>query len=214
LLVTGARPSGSVRVFVAAALVCFGAAACSSSKHASAKPAQAEVVSTQAALKIGSVSVESAGPNVNVDKNTQKAVLARAQQYVDTAMIAPLSSGTVGSGYGPLFDDGVRLAATTTDANTLTDSGIGKTTGFDEKTTPVTISALADQLGGIDYLATNFTVNISAKTSDGPATIARTVELTFAPSGKSWLVTAYRVHAVRKLPSGTTSTTANAGGGG
>ena len=210
---TGARPFRSFRVFVAAALVCFGAAACSSSKHSATKPTPTQVASTLAALKIGSVNVESAGPNVNVDKNTQKAVLALAQQYVDTAMVAPLSNGALGAGYGPLFDNGVRLAATTTDADTLTDSGIGKTTSFDEKASPVTISALADQLGGIDYLATNFTVNINAKTSDGPATIARTVELTFAPSGKSWLVTAYRVHAVRKLPTGTTSTTANGGGG-
>ncbi len=211
---TGARPSRTLRAFVAAALVCVVAAACSSSKHSATKPSTpAEVASTQVALKIGKVDVESAGPSVNVDKSTQNAVVARSQQYVATAMIAPLSTGSLGSGYASLFDDGVRLGATTTDANTLTDAGIGKTTGFDEKTTPVTISALVDQLGGIDYLATNFTVNINATTADGPATIARTVELTFAPSGKNWLVTAYRVHAVRKLPSGTTSTTANAGGG-
>ncbi len=165
------------------------------------------------ALKIGKVDVESAGPNVSIDKSTQNAVLALAQQYVATAMIAPLSTNALGSGYPALFDDGVRQSATTTDAAALTDAGIGKTTSFDEKTTPVTISALADQLGGIDYLATNFNVNISAKTADGPATITRTVELTFAPSGRSWLVTAYRVHAIRKLPTGTTSTTANAGGG-
>ncbi len=210
---TGARPSRSLRAFVAAAFVCLVAAACSSSnKHASANATPQAVASTTAALKIGSVDVQSAGPNVNLDKNTQKAVLAQAQRYVDTAMIAPLSTGALGAGYGPLFDDGVRLGATTTDVNTLTDTGIGKTNGFDEKTTPVTISALADQLGGIDYLAANFTVNINAKTSDGPATIARTVELTFAPSGKNWLVTAYRVHAVRKLPSGTSSTTVAGGG--
>jgi hypothetical protein len=202
-----------LRAFGAAALVCFVAAACSSSKHTATNSTAAQIASTQAALKIGTVNVESAGPNVTVDKSTQKAVLALAQQYVDSAMIAPLSSGTLGSGYANLFDDGVRLGATTTDANTLTDAGIGKTKGFGEKTTPVTLSALADQLGGLLYLATNFNVNINATTTDGPATIARTVELTFAPSGSSWLVTGYRVHAVRKLPSGTTATTASGGGG-
>jgi hypothetical protein len=212
--VTGAHLPRSFRAFVAGALVCAVASACSgSSKHSAPNSTPAVVTSSQAALKIGNVDVESAGPNTSVDKNTQKAVLALAQQYVDSAMISPLSTGALGSGYANLFDDSVRLPATTADANTLTDAGIGKTKGFDEKTTPVALSALADQLGSLLYLATNFNVNINATTPDGPATIARTVELTFAPSGNGWKVTGYRVHAVRKLPSGTTSTTVNAGGG-
>src|SRR5512141_1720441 len=56
-------------------------------------------------LKIGTVDVQSAGPpNVQIDTPTGKAVLAAAQEYIDTAVFAPLKSGALGSGYGALFD--------------------------------------------------------------------------------------------------------------
>jgi hypothetical protein len=212
--VTGADLSRSSRRFVAIAVLCLVASACSGgSKHGGAKTTTANGVSSkQSALKIGTVDVESAGPAVSVDKGTQKSVLQAAQQYVDNAMIAPLSTGKLGSGYDALFDQGVRLGATTTDANTLTDTGVGQATSFTEKPTSVTLSALADTSGAFLYLATNFTVNVDATLPSGPATIARTVELTFAQSGKSWSVTAYRVRTLRKLPTGTTTTAANAGG--
>jgi hypothetical protein len=211
--VTGADLSRSSRRFVAVAVLCLVAAACSSgNKHSGANTTTNGVSSKQSALKIGTVDVESAGPAVSVDKGTQKVVLQAAQQYVDTAMIAPLSTGKLGAGYNALFDQGVRLSAATTDAKTLTDTAVGQATSFTEKPTPVTLSALADTSGAFLYLATNFTVNVNATLPSGPATIARTVELTFAQSGKNWSVTAYRVRALRKLPTGTTTTAANAGG--
>lgn len=212
---TGAHLPRKSRCFVAIAAFCTVAAACSSGgSHNAAKASTAAGVSSkQSPLKVGSVDVESAGPSVSVDKSTQKAVLLASQQYVDAAIVAPLATGKLGSGYDALFDDGVRLGATTTDANTLTDAGVGQATSFTETPTPVAVSALADQSGALLYLATKFTVNVDATIASGPATIARTVELTFAPSGKNWTVTAYRVRTLRKLPTGTTTTNANAGGG-
>jgi hypothetical protein len=42
-------------------------------------------------------------------------------------------------------------------------------------------------------------------------TLTHHVELTFAKTGKDWLVTAYRVQSVRKTTKATTTTTAKAG---
>ena len=49
-------------------------------------------------LKVGKVDVESAGPNVQIDTATGKAVLAAAQSYIDNAVFAPLKVGTIGAG--------------------------------------------------------------------------------------------------------------------
>jgi hypothetical protein len=61
------------------------------------------------------------------------------------------------------------------------------------------------------YVATNFDVTETGKTDAGRVTIKQHVELTFAPVGTKWLVTAYRVQTSRKLPTGTTTTTAKSG---
>ena len=106
----------------------------------------------------------------------------------------------------------MRGSATTTDQDALTEMPIGKVDKYSEKATPVAITGLADGTGAIVYLASNFTVTTNATTTDGAATLARNVELTFVPSGKDWVVTAYRVHALRKLPTGTTTTVASTGG--
>ena len=50
------------------------------------------------------------------------------------------------------------------------------------------------------YFGTDFDLNIKATTDAGPLRIHRHIELTFAQTGKAWLVTAYRVQAVRKSP--------------
>jgi hypothetical protein len=200
----------------AACVIVLGAlfAACSgggSSKNSS-RPAAVNTSSNgHDGLKVGGVSVESWGPTTAVPSNVQKAILAKAQTYVTDAVLTPLDKGTVGAGYPNLFDPGVRAAATTTDQNALTEAPIGKVAKYTQKATPVAITGLADGFGGLVYLAANFTVTTNATTTDGPATLARDVELTFAPQGKDWTVVAYRVHALRKLPTGTTTTVANAG---
>ncbi len=67
-------------------------------------------------LKVGSVDVESAGPANPIDPATGKAVLGVAQSYIDNAVFAPLKTGKVGTGYGALFDAGVKPGATGPDA--------------------------------------------------------------------------------------------------
>jgi hypothetical protein len=53
---------------------------------------------------------------------------------------------------------------------------------------------------------------LKTKGGQGPLTITHKIELTFAKTGKAWLVTAYRVQTVRKAKTGaTTNTTAKAG---
>jgi len=93
-----------------------------------------------------------------------------------------------------------------------TDRSVGKATGLTTKATPVQLSALEGTLGELMYVATNFDLVVKATGDAGPLTITRHVEMTFAPTGKTWLVTAYRIQAVRKAPTAKpTTTTATAG---
>jgi hypothetical protein len=160
-------------------------------------------------LKVGKVDVESAGPaNVQIDAPTGKAVLAGAQKYIDDAVFAPLKGGRLGGGYDSLFDPGVKSVAIGADKRVLTDLDVGKVTRLSTKATPVGLSALAGTLGELLYVATNFDLTVTGVGPTGPLTIKRAIELTFARTAKSWLVTAYRVKTVRHLTTGTTTTTA------
>lgn len=176
------------------------------------KPSPALAVST-AVLKVGKVDVESAGPqDAQVDKDTAKAVLTAAQAYIDDAIFAPLKTFKLGAGYGALFDKGVRNDATGPDRAALTELAVGKVPSFTTKATPVELSALFGTLGELQYVATNFKLTLQTRGGQGRLVITHEIELTFAKTGKTWLVTAYRVQTVRKTPKGaTTTTTAKAG---
>ena len=204
------------RLVVLLALVVALAACGGSGKHQAKASANGtpKVSNKETDLTVGTVTVETAGPDVNLGKPQQKAVLAASQTYLDSAVIAPLTSGAVGAGFAPLFDPSIRGAATGADNATLTDAPIGKVKKFNQTASPVAISALADGSGAFVYLASNFTVNVKATTADGPATLTKNVELTFAPAGSKWTVTAYRVTALRKLPASTASSTAAQSTGG
>jgi hypothetical protein len=163
-------------------------------------------------LTLGSVGVDSYGPTVKMPSNEQKAALAAAQAYVDAAMTAPYNTGQLGAKYASLFNTGVRDSATKADVGVLTDERIGKVK-YTATASPVAVSGLADATGKFVYLAGRFTVKAEIKTQDGPIGIRRDVELTFAPSGKSWTVIAYRAHVTRRSRSGATTTTSVASSG-
>jgi hypothetical protein len=163
-------------------------------------------------LKVGSVDVQSAGPpNVQIDPATGKAVLDVAQAYIDGAFFGPLKTGQIGAGYGAVFDAGVKVAATTADQSALTDLTVGKVSSLSSSATRVGLSAFAGSLGQVVYVATDFGLTLYATVAGGPMTITHNVELTFAQTGKSWLVAAYRVQTVRRSATGTTTTTATGG---
>ena len=205
------RRSPQAFVFVALALV---AGACGGgSKHNSTPPVTTPKVLAikTSVLKVGKVDVESAGPNVQIDTATGRAVLGTAQSYIDNAVFAPLKVGTIGAGYGALFDPGVKASAFGTDRGALTDLDVGKATSLITKASPVELSALVGTSGDLVYVATDFDLSVKGSAASGKFTMTRHVELTFAKTGKSWLVTAYRVNSVRKSVTGTTTTTASAG---
>jgi hypothetical protein len=202
---------------VAVLALCLALTACSSgSKTKTTEPTTTQppkvLTVTTATLKIGKVDVQSAGPpNVQIDKATGKAVLTATQKYIDTAVFAPLGKGQLGSGYSALFDRGLQKVAAGPDMPALTDLDIGKVATFTAKATPVNLSALVGTLGEMMYIATAFDLTVKATATAGPLTITHHVEFTFAPTGKTWLVTAYRVQSVRKTTKATTTTTAKAG---
>jgi hypothetical protein len=162
-------------------------------------------------LKVGSVDVESAGPSNQIDTSTGKAVLAVAQTYIDNAVFAPLKTGQLGDAYASMFDASLKASATGPDEHSLTDIDVGKATSLTTKATPVGLSALEGTLGELMYVGTNFDLTLKTTADGQPLTITHHIELTFAQTGKAWLITAYRVQTARTLPKGTTTTTATAG---
>jgi hypothetical protein len=126
-------------------------------------------------------------------------------------VFAPLSKGELGAGYSALFDQGLQKVASGPDKPALTDLEVGKVATFTAKATPVSLSALVGTLGEMPYIATNFDLTVKAAATSGPLTITHHIEFTFAPTGKTWLVTAYRVQSVRKTTTATTTTTATGG---
>jgi hypothetical protein len=207
----GAGPPGVVLVLVLSlALAACGGGSKKNTEGTKATTPQVLAVKTSV-LKVGSVDVQSAGPVNPIAPVTGKAVLGIAQSYIDTAVFAPLKTGKLGAGYAALFDTGVRAAATGSDAAALTDLDVGKVENLKTTATPVHMSTLEGRLGETMYLATDFDLDMKAKGDAGPVRIHRHIELTFAPNAKKWLVTAYRVQAVRKSTAGTTTTTATGG---
>lgn len=199
---------------VAPAVAAVVLTACSSGgKHATATTTvpKSTTTTTQATLRVGTVHVHSAGPDVKVDAATQRAVMRATQRYVNAAVFAPLRRGAVDPAYRTFFDAHVERPATTTDKAALTDAEVGKATkGYRATLTPVRIDALADQGGRLLYVATSFRLVADSTTAAGPVRIIRSTELTFAHEGKTWKVTAYRVIATRQAPRRTTTTTARA----
>ena len=192
-------------------------AACSGGKSkqttTTTRPKTPEALAVKTSLlKVGKVDVESAGPaNAQIDAPTAKAVLAAAQKYIDDAVFAPLKGGSLGRGYGALFDSGVKSAAIGADQRVLTDIDIGKVARLSTKATPVGLSALVGTLGELVYVATNFNLTVTGLGKTGALTVNHRIELTFAQTAKTWLITAYRVQTVRHLSAGTTTTTATGG---
>lgn len=189
--------------------------ACRGSDAAESEPdASTTTTSTGAAVALtaGEAVVASAGPDVVLDEPTKQALVATSQSYVDTAVLAPLLDGAVGAGYEALFDGAVAANATGVDRAALTDEGISPVTESPTVTsTPVRIDGLADGSGGVQLMATSFTLAVEGETAAGPLTIQRTTELTFAPGANgAWLITAYRVSVTRETAGDTTTTTAAA----
>ncbi|HEY5170344.1 MAG TPA: hypothetical protein VIK54_01325 [Acidimicrobiia bacterium] len=212
ILRTSSATSGVACVVVLA----LALAACSSGKSkaqasATTKPLVLSVAT--ATLKVGKVDIESTGASsIPIDTTTGKTVLSAAQKYIDAAVFAPLGRGQVGTqDYSALFDAGVKAGATGADEGALTDGDVGKVASFSAKATPVELSALEGGFGQLVYLATNFDLTVKAVAPSGPLTLTHHIELTFAQTGKDWLITAYRVQSVRKSASSTTTTTATGG---
>jgi hypothetical protein len=214
---SGSRFGAGAATGAVVVALCLALGACSGgSKKKTTEPTTTQppkvLTVTTATLKIGKVDIQSAGPpNVQIDKATGKVVLTAAQKYIDAAVFAPLSKGELGAGYSALFDQGLQKVASGPDKPALTDLEVGKVATFTAKATPVNLSALVGTLGEMQYIATNFDLTVKASATSGPMTITHHIEFTFAPSGKTWLVTAYRVQSVRKTTTATTTTTATGG---
>jgi hypothetical protein len=202
--------------FVAAALVAVLVAACSGGgKHARPETSAPSTQGTNvkpAVLALGHIDIQTWGAEVKLSKETKKTLLGLAQKYFDTAVHDPLGSGKLGTGYPGLFEKGMRPAATGRDEAAMTDVSVGQAK-YAESASKVKISGLADNTGALLYLATTFSIRVNATTAKGPMRIAHDVELTYAPSGKNWLVMAYRVKTERKTPKAKTTTTVAAGRG-
>jgi hypothetical protein len=162
-------------------------------------------------LKLASIDTQSAGPSLTLDDKTKVTVMNQTRKYVEEAIVRPLLSGkTVSKSYTKLFGPTVSKAAThAPDRAALTDEGVGKVTGdVTAPATNVAMHALVGVDGVIQYIATDFTLHVKSKLGKRSLGINRTTELTFEKTPKgAWVVTAYRIKAVRRVGSGAATAT-------
>jgi hypothetical protein len=164
-------------------------------------------------LRIGTVSIQNTGPPAKIQAPVRRAVLDATQVYVDDAILAPLKSGRVDTGYQSMFDSGVKSAAAGPDRPALTEGSTGVVRGAVHATaSPLRIDGIGDQSGKIALVATTFGLTVKASTPAGPLTITRLTELTFANEFGKWRVTAYKVVVRRRVGATTTSKRASTGG--
>jgi hypothetical protein len=203
---------GGALIFVAVlALVLVNLAGSGSSK---AEKPKHVANSVGLVLEIGAVNVQSAGPPARITSSVSQAVLDSSQSYVDDAILAPLEKGHLDQGYARIFDPGVRRAATGKDRAALTEVRTGSLKAPVKATaTKVRLDGMGDQTGKLVLVAATFGVDVNAKGSGGPVKIQRLAELTFAPQGGRWVVTAYRVGVKRTTPAQTAAAVARAGTG-
>jgi hypothetical protein len=170
-----------------------------------------DVPGADVTLKLARIDTQSAGPNLVLDDKTKVGVMNQTRKYVEEAVVRPLLNGkTVSKSYTALFGPTVRAAAThAPDRGALTDEGIGKVSGdVAGPATKVTMHALVGADGVIQYIATDFTLNVKSKLGKRSLGISRNTELTFEKTPKgAWVVTAYRIKATRKVGSGAAAAT-------
>ena len=184
-------------IFAAVCALVLVATACSGTS----KKSQPHTTTTQPnrrvrALTLGAIDIQTAGPVLSLNKGTKAALLSATQQFVDSAVYSPLNRGTVGSGYPGLFDSSIRTAATGRDKRALTE-GMRNVSAYSASAAPIELSGVVDSSGALLYLATDLTLHEKLTTAAGKFKVDRKIELTFSPSGKKWLVTAYRVKSTR-----------------
>ncbi len=202
---------------VAAATVVVMLAACSGGDDDTAKAdntkassQKVDVPGADVTLRLASIDTQSAGPALVLDDKTKVSVMNQTRKYVEEAVVKPLLRGkTVSKAYTKLFGPTVSAAATHGDRAALTDEGVGKVSGdVTAPPTKVVMHALVGPDGTVQYIATDFTLKVKSKLGKRSLGITRDTELTFEKTPKgAWVVTAYRIKAVRKVGSGAATAT-------
>ena len=186
--------------FVAAALVararrCVQRRRQARATRAGARPARKAPTPSRQCSRSAKIDIQTWGAEVKLSKDTKKtARWAWRRRYFDTAVHDPLGSGKVGAGYAALFEKGVRPAATGRDEKAMTDVSLGQASKYTrERVEGATSPGSPTTRARCSISRRPSPCVVNATTAKGPMRIARDVELTYAPSGKNWLVTAYRV---------------------
>jgi len=199
-------------VVVAVVALLLASTADSGNKKAKSTPSTVPGSKTGLKLQLGLIRVQSAGPQAPLRSPLRRLLLASTQTYVDSAVLAPLESGRVGTDYAKLFDPLVKTSATHADRPTLTEANTGLVNGpLDATASHVRLDGLGDPTGKVALVAASFTMKIRAPTPAGPISIIRATELTFANEFGKWVVTAYNVGVTRTINDSTTATTARTG---
>jgi hypothetical protein len=208
---TGLLVTASLAVVAVVALLLANTAD-SGNKKAKGTSSTAPASKNGLKLQLGLIHVQSAGPRAPLRSPLRRLVLASAQTYVNSAILAPLERGQVGADYLKLFDPFVKTTATHADRPALTEAGTGLVNGsFHATASHVRLDGLGDPTGNIALVAASFTMKIEAPTPTGLLTIARATELTFANEFGKWVVTAYNVGVRRTINHSTTASTAHTG---
>jgi hypothetical protein len=149
-------------------------------------------------LRLGEVHLRSVGKPTRLPRRLKKAVLRKAQRYVDGAIIAPLERGRAVRGWAAVFDPWVQRYAKKRDLADVTEVKTGfRRDRVRAAAAKVRIDAIGNPAGRPALVALTWTMRVDAGTAKRPLEIRRRTELTFANEYGKWLVTAYTVDVTR-----------------
>jgi hypothetical protein len=167
--------------------------------------------SAELTLKVGSRTVESAGPEVKLDPATARSVARVANAYIKTGVLDPLVEGKTGDDFESLFGIGIaaRIQPGQPDRAALTEEATPRATG---KATSLganlDLTGLADQGGAIVMISGRVGFRITVPTDEGTINIYRVGDLVFEKAGDEWLISGYSMLTRREMDGATTTTSA------
>jgi len=156
-----------------------------------------EAVGSTIEIPMGFAGVESAGPPVELPDGIQEIVVDAVDAYVRDGIVATLRTGEP-ERLDDVFDTAALASLETESGAALLDRGVPEATGdLTAVAEPVIVVGLADGAGVIVLVSAHVDLEVVATTDEGELRITRVGDLTFAPAGDTWRITAFSMLVAR-----------------
>jgi hypothetical protein len=187
----GCHPGWMRRVFASLLVTVFVAAACGDDE-----PTERQGT-TRIDITTGPTAVESVGLPVELPVELAEALVDQVRAYVKSGVVRTLRTGEPGD-LAQVFDDAALASLESDEGAAMLDRGAPAATGdILASAEPVVLTGLADATGGIVLVSAHLDLEVVSHTEGGALTITRVGDLTFAPAGDHWKITAFRVGVSR-----------------